>query len=91
MPHYFMGAYLFSEKPPFQMTSISPEPIIGPNFYSGKKHQTWKPLRVVFPGGFVYDDTYIWVVYGRQDHEAWVVKLDREGLINSLIPVRPTE
>lgn len=88
MPHYFMGAYIFSDQPPFIMTSISPEPIIGTNFYNGKLYKTWKPLRVVFPGGFVFDDQHIWVFYGRQDHEVWVVKLDREGLLKSLMPLR---
>lgn len=86
IPHYFMGAYTFSANPPFRMTSISPKPIIGRNFYNGKSYQTWKPLRVVFPGGFLFNDEYIWIAYGRQDHEIWIVKLDRKGLMESLIP-----
>jgi predicted GH43/DUF377 family glycosyl hydrolase len=91
MPHYFMGAYIFSGEPPFQMTSISPEPIIGANFYNGKAHTTWKPLRVVFPGGFVFNENFIWVAYGRQDHELWIVKLDRKGLLDSLMPIQSNE
>ncbi len=85
--HYFMGAYTFNAKPPFNMTKISPEPIIGKNFYNGPKYNTWKPLLVVFPGGFVHEKDYIWISYGRQDHETWIVKLDKQGLLNSLIPV----
>ncbi len=88
--HYFMGAYTFSAKPPFEITRISPEPIIGKNFYNGPAHKTWKPLRVVFPGGFIKDDNYIWIAYGRQDHEIWMAKLDKKGLLNSLIPVKST-
>ncbi len=91
VPHYFMGAYTFSGSPPFALTRISPKPIIGKNFYHGARYHTWKPLHVVFPSGFVFDDRYIWISYGRQDHEAWVVKLDAEGLIKSLIPVLTTE
>lgn len=87
IPHYFMGAYTFSASPPFEITRISKEPIVGKNFYDGPAYKTWKPLRVVFPGGFVFDDHFIWVVYGRQDHELWVAKLDKKGLLNSLIPV----
>ncbi len=87
MQHYFMGAYTFSPKPPFGITRISKEPIVGKKFYVGPAHKTWKPLRVVFPGGFVFDEKHIWVVYGRQDHELWVAKLDKKGLLNSLIPV----
>lgn len=87
IPHYFMGAYTFSDNPPFNLMEISPTPIIGPRFYNGKVHKTWKPLRVVFPGGFIFDDTHIYVAYGRQDHEVWIVKLDRAGLMESLRPL----
>ncbi|MDE3045694.1 MAG: hypothetical protein KGJ02_03525 [Verrucomicrobiota bacterium] len=89
--HYFMGAYTFSAHPPFAITRISPEPIIGKNFYHGLAYKTWKPLHVVFPCGFVFDDKYFWVVYGRQDFENWVVKIDKQALLNSLIPVATAE
>ena len=87
IPHYFMAAYTFSAEPPFHLTSMSPEPIVGKNFYKGPAYKTWKPLRVVFPGGYVADEKYIWVLYGRQDHEIWVAKMDKKGLLDSLIPV----
>lgn len=87
MLHYFMGAYTFSAEPPFQITQISPHPIIGKTFYTGPAYKTWKPLRVVFPGGFIYDQTSIWIVYGKQDFEMWVVQLDRKKFFESLIPV----
>ena len=87
IPHYFMGAYTFSAEPPFAITRISPRPIIGKNFYTGKAHKTWKPVCVVFPGGFISEEMHIWVLYGRQDHEIWVAKLDKEALFNSLVPV----
>lgn len=86
--HYMMGAYTFSADPPYTLTRISPEPIVGKNFYHGRNDYTlWKPLHVVFPGGFIYDDDYIWVVYGRQDHELWVVKLDKRKFMSSLVSV----
>ena len=87
--HYFMGAYTFSSHPPFQLLRVSAEPIIGKNFYCGLEYQTWKPLHVVFPGGFIFDDQYIWIAYGRQDHEIWIAKLDKQRFFNSLIPVSP--
>lgn len=87
MPHYFMGAYLFEAKPPFAIKKISPRPIVDKTFYSGEAYQTWKPLKVIFPCGFIYDHQYIWVSYGRQDHEAWIVKLDKIELLKSLIPL----
>lgn len=86
--HYFIGAYTFQKDPPFTLTRISPEPIIGRNFYHGKIYQYyWKPVRVVFPCGFVFNDKYIWMAYGRQDHEIWIAKIDRVELLSSLTPV----
>ncbi|OJU80572.1 MAG: hypothetical protein BGO10_10710 [Chlamydia sp. 32-24] len=87
MPHYFMGAYLFSSQPPFEIKQVSPRPIIGKGFYSGPAYKTWKPLRVVFPCGFVFDNDYIWVTYGKQDHEIWVAKIHKKKLLKSLVPV----
>jgi predicted GH43/DUF377 family glycosyl hydrolase len=85
--HYFMGAYLFSHDPPFHIFKISPEPIIGKNFYTGKRYKPyWKPVRCVFPCGYISDDKYIWITYGRDDHETWIVKLDKKGLLQSLTP-----
>ncbi len=91
MQHYFMGAYTFSAKPPFEITSISPEPIIGKNFYNGPAYSTWKPLRVVFPMGCIIDEDYFWVTYGRQDFEIWVAKIDKKKLYASLVPTPQTD
>jgi len=88
LQHYFMGAYTFKSSPPFSVTKISPEIIVGKNFYHGKLHQTWKPLFVVFPGGFICNKQHIWVVYGRQDHEMWIVKINKDGLLKSLKTVK---
>jgi len=88
MPHYFMGAYTFSNSPPFNITQISPEPIWAKNFYSGLNYERyWGSVRVVFPCGFFTDEKFIWITYGRQDHELWIVKLDKQGLLKSLIPI----
>jgi predicted GH43/DUF377 family glycosyl hydrolase len=91
MVHYFMGAYTFSASPPFALTGISSKPIVGGNFYNGPAHNTWKPLRVVFPCGFIFDDHFIWVAYGRQDHEIWIAKIDKDRLLKSLIPIHSIE
>jgi predicted GH43/DUF377 family glycosyl hydrolase len=86
--HYFFGAYTFSPTPPFAITHISPHPIIAKDFYTGPVHNTWKPLRVVFPCGQILDDNYVYISYGRQDHECWIAKLDKKKLLDSLVPVR---
>ncbi len=88
--HYFMGAYVFSKEPPFQILKISPEPIIGKHFYKGTYYNPyWKPIRCVFPCGYVRDEKYIWISYGRQDHECWIAKLDKKGLLESLVEAIP--
>lgn len=92
MPHYFMGAYTFSRMPPFQITKMSPEPIFAPTFYAGEMYQPYHvPIRCIFPCGFVSDEQFIWVVYGRQDHESWVIKMDKAALLASLKPVNCLE
>jgi len=81
--HYFMGAYTFNPDPPFEITHASILPIIGQGLYDD-------PIiykRVVFPGGFIFDDEFIWISYGREDSEAWVLKLDRKELLKRLVPV----
>lgn len=89
MRHYFIGAYTFLKDPPFSMRMISREPIIGRDFYSGPPYHINGPMQVVFPGGFVMDDKFIWIVYGRQDCELWIMRIDKKGLLNSLVPVFP--
>ncbi len=88
MPHYFMGAYTFSSYPPFQITRISPEPIVGPGFYAPHTYKPyWGNNICIFPGGMIINDDHIFISYGRQDHEIWIAKLDKQKLLDSLIPV----
>lgn len=89
--HYFMGAYTFTRHPPFLITKISQEPLVGPSFYHGEIYNPyWKPVRVVFPCGLLEEDAFLWVSYGRQDHEMWLAKIDKEKLLESLVPVATT-
>lgn len=85
--HYFIGAYTFELNPPFAITRISSKPIVAKGFYTGPAYKTWKPLRVVFPMGYVADENYVWLSYGKQDHEVWIAKIDKKALLNSLVPV----
>ncbi len=83
--HYLMGAYRFQATPPFFITHISKEPIVGKGFYHGKAYPTWKPLHVVFAMGCIVNEETIWVSYGRQDFETWVVEFDKKKLYESLV------
>ena len=80
MWHYFMGAYAFSPEPPFQITHISPEPIIGKGFYTHSNSEK----RVIFPSGCIYRDPYIYVSYGKDDKEMWIATIDKDALMKSL-------
>jgi predicted GH43/DUF377 family glycosyl hydrolase len=89
LPHYFMGAYTFCAEPPFALTQISSMPIIGHGYYIDTTHYQpyWKPLKCIFPCGFVFDEQYIWIAFGKQDHELWISKLDKQSLLQSLVPL----
>lgn len=82
--HYFMGAYTFENHPPFRITAMSQEPIIGKHFYHGPEYAMCKPCRVVFPCGFIMNEQFIWIVFGRQDHEIWMAKLEKKRLYDNM-------
>lgn len=84
MYHYYMGAYVFSRNPPFEITRMTPNPIIGKNFYTVSNFHK----RVVFPGGFVVDANKIHVVYGKDDSEIWVATIDKSKLYQTLLPIK---
>lgn len=86
--HYFIGAYTFSATPPFEVLSISTAPIVGSHWYNGKKYKPyWKEVQVVFPCGLLIEDDSLYITYGRQDHEMWIAKLDKQKLYDSLLPI----
>lgn len=81
--HYFMGAYTFSKDPPFNLTKISPCPILGPGFY----HDSKAPKRVMFPGGCVVEGNKIHVACGKDDCEIWIVTFNKEKLFQTMKPL----
>jgi predicted GH43/DUF377 family glycosyl hydrolase len=81
--HYFMGAYTFSANPPFEIKTFTPSPIIAEGFYTQSAYEK----RVIFPGGFVVKDPYIYVAYGKDDYEIWIATLDKAELKKALKPV----
>jgi predicted GH43/DUF377 family glycosyl hydrolase len=83
MHHYYMGAYTFSNEPPFEITKVTPFPIKANGFYT----QSPSPKRVIFPGGYVVRDKYLYLAYGKDDSEIWIATIDRQALNNALVPV----
>lgn len=80
---YFMGAYVFSPEPPFQILAKTSKPIIARDFYSNPIADK----RVVFPGGFVVNREMIHIAYGRNDMEIWIASLKKQMLFESLTPI----
>lgn len=81
--HYFFGAYTFSSEPPFEITKASPEPIIAKGMYTYS--DDW--LHCVFPLSYVVSGDDIYLSYGKDDREIWIVKLSKKELLDSLVPV----
>lgn len=82
--HYFMGAYTFSADPPFEMTSISKEPVDTLGFYTYTPYEK----RIIYPGGFVQEGQTLYVAYGKNDYELWIATIDLVELKKTLIPIK---
>lgn len=68
---------------------MSPEPIVHPSMVNDSLGWAYKVVDyIVFPMGFTFDKQHIHVSYGKNDKTGWMLKLDKEALINSLKPVR---
>ena len=80
---YYVGAYIFSNDPPFNLKKVSSEPFSHPNFYS-TKHSPSTTSRVIFPGGFVIRDDKIYLCYGENDAAIKVMVLDKSELYRSM-------
>ena len=87
MKTYFLGAYTFSPRPPFRLLSLSPRPIIRPDWTQGP----WNHLKnrkidyIVFPVGLSrLDRDWLLLSYGRQDKDGWVGRVNISRLLGSM-------
>ena len=83
---YFMGAYIFSSQPPFNIKAMSKEPIVVKDLYEGKwtsSHTDFVP----FPTTAWLESNTINLICGRSDRDAWIIKLDLNELLLDLTPV----
>lgn len=81
--HYFMGAYRFKAEPPFEITKMTPVPIIGPHFYTYSDYEK----RVIFPGGFVESNGDLHIALGKDDTEIWICTIDKSVLYQSMVEI----
>lgn len=90
---YFMGSIAFCPHPPFNVHLISAHPIVNESMYQGKWTDSKNIDYVMFPIGIVLDpvdpDKYVWISFGHQDIEGWVVKFELDGLFDSMETVAP--
>lgn len=85
---YFMGAYAFSAKPPFEMTRMTFRPLL-----AGSIADPWAeglPL-VVFPCGAVYENGTWLVTYGVNDYVCGWIEIPHSELESELAYVEPFE
>lgn len=86
---YFMGAYTFKATAPYEITRISPYPILFKGIYDSPHENTSnKRIRSIYPAGFVVKNTdgkdLIHLSCGENDSKVKIVTLDKEALLKSL-------
>lgn len=83
-----MGAITFCPKPPFNVHTISRHPIVNESMYKGKWTDSPKIDYVMFPIGIMRDrekeNDFVWLSFGHQDIEGWVVQFELDGLFQSM-------
>lgn len=80
---YFMGAYAFDPSPPFEVTNVTPEPLL-----AGSAHDTrilGGPL-VIFPGGALINRGQWTVVFGVNDEACGWIKIPHQQLLEKMVP-----
>lgn len=84
MNTYWLGFYSFSSKPPFVLTRFSKFPIVSKEMGEGWTYR-FSMDYCIFPVSFRFDEDYIYVSYGKNEKEGWVVKLDRKKLLANAV------
>ena len=82
---YFMGVATFCPKAPFQIHSMSQYPILKSGMYEGKWANRYCNY-VMFPMGVIVDEKeeFLYVSIGYQDRYGIIIKMDIDGLLDSL-------
>ncbi len=86
---YLMGAYTFTAKPPFKLTSFSNYPIFFDGIYDSPIMGTADPhKRVIFPCSYVLEKKdgkeLIHVSCGENDSQIKIITFDKKNLLKSL-------
>lgn len=84
---YYIGAYIFSAKPPFEPLFISKEPIISGDKININIPRMNNRIYVVFPGGCIPTESGYDVYYGYNDHQCRILKVTHEMLKENLVEI----
>lgn len=76
---YYMGAMIINNSHPFKILKLSCEPFISDSFYSPTNQR-----QIIFPGGLFAYENILYVSYGKNDCESWILQLDSQKLLDSL-------
>jgi len=85
---YFIGAYTFSSKPPFELISISPFPVLHHWLYEGKwDYLTKRSIDYCpFPMSLaIAKDNSLLLTLGHNDEYGYITKIKLESLLSSMI------
>ena len=79
---YYMGAYLFENKPPFRMIKISSSPL-------GEKEDylTDNLRKIVFPAGLVIQENEAIIAFGRNDNGISLMRVNLDSMLSSMVPI----
>ena len=89
---YVMGAYTFSATFPYEVTSVTPYPILFPGIYSTDIRNTADPGKnCIFPAGIALEQkdkkTLLHVSCGENDSSIKIVTIDYDKLRKMMVPV----
>lgn len=85
---YFMGAYMFSGKPPYEPLYISKEPIICGEEISQGIPRLSNKIFVVFPSGVIRKESSYLVSFGYNDLNCRYVEVSDELLKENLVEIK---
>jgi len=84
---YYMGAYIFSAKAPFEPLFVSKEPLISGNRININIPRMNNRIYVVFPGGVIPDADGYKVYYGFNDYQCRIFNVTNEMLKENLVEI----
>lgn len=89
MSSYVAGAYTFSAQAPYRLLSLSALPIMSERFYTGP----WSPLKnaridyCFFPTAIFLDGPQIVMSAGFQDHSGYLMRLELQAVLDTMVQV----